>query len=990
MMSKKNWFLIMLGVLFVSLSVYAVTTRDDSKEVRTSDYYESAARTCGKNGDYAGMKRQVDEGLRHYPEATGLNELAGSYYLHAKDYDRARFYLVKSVQSNNENVRSKQMLVDVEEATHNYSSAICYVNELLEVNPYWRGLWRRKIALYRKQGNEVMADHLLRRICQIYPNDSTLRRELVARMDEEYRNDRRAGNSKAAIDKLEQLVDHSPTNEQYYLDLANLYLQQGNTEDAIRVAGQGASRLPGSMALIRKKAGILAEESRYPEALAFLTERMRYSRNGNLRTLYSDLEEEQARAESRRDPYVLYGRVYATRHSREALDYLLNTAFSRGYDEDALHYIAEAKKRGGNTIALTYKEYLVNKRLGNQDRARALLEKLYAEQPSNEEFAEEVARTRLQDADRLMITENYAEALPLLDLVVAKAGDDELVRAAYSRRFTCNYRLGRYGQALTCLEQIHARYPDSDDYVTRKAAVLKAQGHPATALAFLAETLSKTSMDSTIRGVWVNSYEEIALPYIKGLLEGGDAVKALDQSKRLLAVYPSSADGLRYAITASDLLHNKGDYDRYTLVAQSYYPSDAVFLVKRSVVLSRNAQYAAALDMLRPALDSLPANKMLVGAFSENSEQRALQLIHARRAATAMAVLDTALTFDGANRSLLYTKGLAFEALHRYDSAYVYQRAYQPAAIEVADFKRHLEMLQASGDRNTVGFEYLQGRYAEADILTSVATLSYERRGDRNTVTGRINYAGRDGGDNVPEMYQTPGGVGVQMQAEWTHKFSERWAGTFSAAWANRYFPQVALSAGATRYLRNDWTLDGIVAFRRIDAYDKVFAWHPAESAPAGQPDGAWVLTGWKRSHLNLLTAGVGASKELGQFALDGHADAFLISSSFYVNLRARAKYYPFDDRRTSIMAMCSAGTAPEVTMIDNAQPGAFDKLNTMVGLGGAYALTRHVTLGLIGTWHTFYNPSVARQGTPAGFTDATTFNYRNLYNVYGQVFINF
>ena len=77
--------------------------------------------------------------------------LMGKYWFHEKNYDQSRYHLVKAIDDNYNNVNAKHLLVDVEDITENYSSAICYVNELLEVNPYWRGLWRRKIELYRKQ-----------------------------------------------------------------------------------------------------------------------------------------------------------------------------------------------------------------------------------------------------------------------------------------------------------------------------------------------------------------------------------------------------------------------------------------------------------------------------------------------------------------------------------------------------------------------------------------------------------------------------------------------------------------------------------------------------------------------------------------------------------------------------------------------------------------------------------------------------------------------
>lgn len=100
--------------------------------------------------------------------------------------------MIKAIEDNYNNVNAKQLLVDVEENTQNYSSAICYVNELLEVNPYWRGLWRRKIDLYRKQGNDVEADRLLKRINQIYPNDTILRKDYIYSMELGYQHMKKA------------------------------------------------------------------------------------------------------------------------------------------------------------------------------------------------------------------------------------------------------------------------------------------------------------------------------------------------------------------------------------------------------------------------------------------------------------------------------------------------------------------------------------------------------------------------------------------------------------------------------------------------------------------------------------------------------------------------------------------------------------------------------------------------------------------------------
>ena len=354
-------------ILFVS-SVYAFNGLFN-EDIKSPDFFASNVRMMFKNGQWEEGKRLLDEGLRYYTETNDLNELNGQYYYHHKDYDNARYYLIVAVRDNPENVTAKQLLVKVEEETKNYSSAICYVNELLEINPYWQGLWRKKIGLFRLQGNHVEADRLLKRLHQIYPNDSLVQRDYRGSLEERFLREREAGDRAAAISSLYELTEAVPGNAEYYLVLSNLLLQDGNTEEALAVAGRGVSNLPRNSLLVIKKASILAGEGRYQEAMAFVKARMRYNSSASLSRIYTSLLAEAANAARMNDPYVLHGQLYATTGSSEALDYMINTAVSRGYDEDALYYLAEAKRRRGDLPSLLYKEYLVYKRMGNANKA---------------------------------------------------------------------------------------------------------------------------------------------------------------------------------------------------------------------------------------------------------------------------------------------------------------------------------------------------------------------------------------------------------------------------------------------------------------------------------------------------------------------------------------------------------------------------------------------------------------------------------------------
>ena len=97
----------------------------------------------------------------------------------------------------------------------------------------------------------------------------------------------------------------------------------------------------------------------------------------------------------------------------------------------------------------------------------------------------------------------------------------------------------------------------------------------------------------------------------------------------------------------------------------------------------------------------------------------------------------------------------------------------------------------------------MQGRYGEADVITAVGTLSYTHRRKKNAYTGRLNYAGRDGGSGDDLEDQVPGGQGIQLQAEWEHNFSPSWTTTLSAAWASKYFPKLMADLKVSHEFKN-------------------------------------------------------------------------------------------------------------------------------------------------------------------------------------------
>ncbi len=959
-----------------------------NKNKHLPDYYDSTVRAAFKRGNWEGGKRLLDEGLKLYPTVSVLNELAGRYYYNKQAYDDARYYLVKALRDDNTNVVAKQLIVNVEEETRNYSSAICYVNELLEVHPYWKGLWRRKINLYRKLKNDVEADRLLERLCQIYPNDAQLKKDLNYRLEQRAAAERKAGDKTSAIESAKQLVDNNPKNEEYYLTLCNLLLQQGRRSEAIDIADRGVSNLPGSNRLIIKKASILAEDNRYGEAISFVERAMKQNHSGQLSSFYGELQTDAARAAAKSDPYTLYGKVYERTKSQEALDYLVNTSISRGYYDDALTYIAAERKRKGDTEDLLYKAYIVNRRMGNTQAASNLLYKLYQRNPRNKDVAEELARERLNRAMEIMNNGGYGEALPLLEFVSTNATDKEVRESALTRIITCNIELKRYAAAERALATYEAQFPGAANAILKHADIYNLSGKTEAALALLAKKCNEES-DALTRAQYVNAYEEIAVPYIKKLMSFGATGKAYQQSLQLLEIYPLSESGLRYAVNTSGQLKRWDEHRRLVALGRERFPEDNFYVVKQASLLTTDKKFADAHDLLLPRVSEYLGDSLLVHANSTNSSDWAITLLDRHQPDWAMSVINTALKYDSENRLLLYTKGLIFEAKHQYDSAYVYQKYYRPGYGEEASFRRHLDGLLAKDFRNGINFEYLQGRYGENDVLTAVASVEYTHKIDEKDSYGiRFNYAGREGaasGTSSSLDEQQPGGTGIQLVGEWTHVFNDLWSGTATVGLANKYLPQLMANIRLTRNFANDWEGEVHAGVRRIDSYEKGFEWQNTEGTTY-----AWIFDHWEHKHNLLLNLGIGASKTIDQFWINSRLDLFNMKNKVYANLLVQGKYFVLNDGKTCIQAMASAGSAPEASMIDHAMPGTFSRLNTQVGLGGQYRIHRNVTLGVLGTWLTYYTQVNTRSGSYEIPINGVDTNYKNLFNIDAQVLINF
>lgn len=947
------------GILLVLLLFAAIPTAADERSRITLpvEYYDKVQEMFGDEQWQSG-KKVLDSGLKRYPDDSNLNTLAGKYWLHEEEYDRARFYLVKAVNANYNNVEAKQMLVTVEDITGNYSSAICYINELLEVNPYWEGLWRKKIELYKKQGNTREATRLFKRLQQIYPNNVQIKDAYFYELEVEYAKQKQEGNLVAVGNTLRELVSIDPNNIEYQLALINHYYNAHLMNKAIEQASVALAENPGNITLLRKKVGILNENGQLSLAMA----RVQYFINSGYNTpearaLYNELLLETARQEHNNEPYTIYGKIFEkNKNNREALDFLLRTAIMRGYHQDAIYYLKEAKRIYGiNDKKIRYMEYELYRSMGNDKQAVSILSKLHEDFPNDYDIAFSLCTHKLALAETLTTSGAYTEAIPELKYVIGAGVDVDLTNAALNKLYSCYIATKKYEEAYDTYTYIKPMLT-ADESMHKEAELLYGLGSKEDALQIYNSAIIN-AVDTIDRQIYINGYEELAVPYIKEKMESGEYTKAYSVAIQLLEYEPKNYLGLLYAVNISGQMGDNAGFDKYTALGREAFPNDPHFMVKQAAVYNRGEEYEKSVELLRSNIDSFNGNIDYISAYSGSCELLAIKQAKNNKHTEAMATIENALKYNPGNKSLLYTKGLLFEYNHRYDSAYHYQKYYEPSPLEVSEYVAKLKGLRYKSNKNRIDYEYMQARFSEQDVLTSVASIGYERVGRRNIYSARLNYSGRNGSlfwNEEEPTDEDDGGTGYQLLLGFTREFNSKWTGNVSLGAGCSYFPKYIANIGATRYFKNDWYVDAGLGYRR--------------------------LLGDK----NLLNFSAAANKVLEPFTLTAGGALIMYDSELFFNMQAKAKYSPLDDGRTSVTAAAGFGTAPELNIIDlYSISTSFSHMNTYVSLGGQYLITPNLSLGLLGIWNTLYDQKHLGDGKVAT-------QYRNLYNGYVQIFISF
>lgn len=927
---------IFLGVVWTCAPLYAQragTTVDRNEDARQiNELYNK--------GQWEEGRKQAESKLKSSPRDSDMRMLLGKYYLHHKSYDKARYELVKSLEYVPSNVESKQMLVSVETESQRYSSAICYINELLEVNPYWKGLWRKKIELYRVMGNNVEADRLLKRIEQIYPEDKELKTDKAYVLEKRAEEIRKSGKIDQAIDLAKKVVDEKPRHADSYLTVIDNYIKAGDYNNALVYAERALNQFPTHAVFVQKKLAILEHQNRYSEILDFLNIQMKGSSSAALRNQYNHFLLEAARNAKNNDPANLYGKIFeGSPSNKEAFDYVFNNLIAVQQYEEAIHALHKHRKSAGNNKDLDMKELMAYRRIDNHPKVAALTRAYFTKYPNDTDLRESFVTVTMQRAKANMEDGKVASAiLDWKDII--EYGDEASVQLAQSGIYGAYVSENRYSEAIMMLDDMLLDQPGDLSILSKKADLYYKQGRYEYALMLFAQMIEAAPQQDRER--YLTQYGEWVAPVVKELRADYKIEQARTFVERWLSVDPENQDALLAMINISYQIKDQETMLHYAKIAEAKYNDDVSFKIKLADAMNqKDGTAAASWTLLHSQVVNHPFHEPLIKSFSGTTETYVNDLLKQKDYTQALAVLDTALRYDVINKSLKYQKGLAYEGLKQYDSAYYYQRFYDPSLLELDDFKGHLHYLSQRSHRNHVGIQHLRARYGDDYAISTISSVEYSRSNvNGSSYVGRVHYAGREEGK------------GVQGQFEWNKPWTDRWSTRADIAVSNKYFARFAINAAAFYQWKPTWELEGGLGYRNFFSEENMF-------------------------NLNL-----GVTKDIDDFKLSAKLNNYFLhgdgNGNYLYSLSVKGQYF-MSNPKNYLLGVASIGNSPDNDLLNYQLYNSFNVFNAMVGAGVGHIITRNVSASVLGTWYNFQ-------------TDKSLVNpyYRNLYNLYFQLNVAF
>lgn len=909
---------------------------------------------------WAEAKAEIEKGLAPYPDNAELNYLMGRYYYAQNGLKKARYRFVRAIQLNDDHYKARRMMLDVETRLKQYSSAICYANELLEAQPYDSAIWMSKIHLYRKLNNFAEADATLERMGHIFTNDLWIDTLISKRRYQHWNEfEKRDSLSEIAVD-LEMAIRKDTLNVDNYRELSDIYSAMGEYDKSVATAIRGLKFAKGKDSnrdyLAKKAIGLMVGRGQYGQALGLVKEK-----NLGLDSYYSDFLEYAAEDARIHDPYEANARAYERTKDHNILTYLVNTSISRGYYDDALGYLK--KKWGNQEDSLWKHRYALEVRMGHERAANNALTEYYQRCPDDALFTDDFIYLKLNQANGKMVERQWEGARADLCAVIDtlrlikkdSLGQDplpEYLNTAIPRQLTTLSHLGRYREAGNLWKMVNERYQGQMADAIKEVATKQLQDLIAEEKYKQARALS----DSVLKAVCDNSFDStFALPQrINIALAMRDSTTFWELSEK---GYMTNRDEPYYIVRYATALQQQKRY------------IESINTLSGKLHMGYEPLLSSALS----GITTEWANDTLKGMQRNRESMTIREYEDANNLVIALA--DSALLYDADNKELRYLRGVAYEHLKNWGKAFTDQvKNYEPGNAEQREYYQHRDYLEWRTLKERIDISYTHALYdtrqddlASTAHLYSIASVAYSHLDSMNTYTAQVSYKGIDGYHDGHE--NEAGGTGLELMAQWEHQFDLRWSGTVSGSYSTKFFNKWGANVAISYAADKGWTPSLRLGYRRTpETYLFLSANNAADMTH-------------EKYHLFMTSPSIEKSWE--RIRVSVTTDVTVLKSSLYYNIGAKGKLFFNEDNISSVSLLAGFGSFPELSFFEQTALRNVSHTNTMIGFDAQWLCSPRLSIGLSGSWNTCYDPFRNADGSLSD-------SYRNIYSVCAQLHVAF
>jgi len=918
-------FLLMSGKLFSQISKKYKSPKEFFKEAKQAD----------AKGDFRKSADISIQGLKQHPYYIDLKQQLGKSYLNLKKMDSARYYLKIVADQEPNNVAVRHYLVNLEFTTKRYSSAICYVNELLEKTPYWKSLWFKKILIYKEMGNHQEVIRATKRLRQIFPNDTLVQKyykNIMLNVDT--KNIKKKDFEEERNTYLDILK--AAPNKKTFLSLIKLEINEGKHLEALEYIEKALLYFPKDIALIKKKVSLLTDSFRYDAALSYLKLNKKVLPKNYYRRTERYLTLLAARYYENTDPYILHQKSYNLNRNFESFNFLLNKSFERGYYEETLNLIRDGLKRNANSKKLLVKQMMVYKAQKDTPKFIKLVKELFKGFPNDYDIRQEYAQILNTEAKSFLKDKQYQLAIyKYNDLLSFK----EFESIAKNGLFSVYALQNKFPLALDQINLLIKDNPDKPIFQVKKAELLKNhkdfegaikiaenlyKKYPKTDkfkqqyLSYLEEYISvlNTLEDYPKASLFIETYLandknnlQIYLYGINNAFAQEDYPKMLAITEKGLTVFPDNINLKLKEITANSLLEKYPTVEKLVSDLSLKFPSNTKV---KNVLIDEKFKMAVLLEKTDPQKaityyqSILEKNPKHIATY-----KRLVNLyIKEKKLTQAMLITDKALKkLKNEKPFFYYKKGLIYELQGDFKNAYYYQKKSQKK--KEVDLTEHLNYLFYSKLKNTVGVDYLSTTLNENNIKSAIGTVFYLRSTEKNNYGAFFSYAPR------------VTGVGLQFHAQWSHKFSKTIYTQFDGFLGKKFFPNFKIKGSIFKYFKKDWEGEFGLGYTKY------------------------------QNGTNVLNTQFGVSKIINDFWLNAKINLLFGDNKTYNNILAQGRYTT-NERGDVFFVMGAMGNVAQDDTFSYQIDSFTTYTNSVIGAGYKWKIKSKYSFSIVGNLYNF------------------------------------